>query len=143
MKSKRGFTLIETIAVVVVLALIIVLVVPVINSSSSSTKKKAYETKVAMIENAAVLYGQDHYREIIEGADGKKTGYAIESTENIIYKNKTITVADLVPDYYTSDSTSSSGLVEDPRSAGNYLDSHKIIIKINTNTRKVTAYFQE
>lgn len=41
MKKKKGFTLVEIIAVILVLGIIIILVLPNITGSSSSTKQKA------------------------------------------------------------------------------------------------------
>lgn len=138
--SKKGFTLIELIAVIAVLALLIILVVPSLTSSSSSVKERTYETKIEMIETAAILYGQDNYRAIVDGANNNETGYAKESTEDVIYRTTTIKVIDLVPKYLTSDVENDSHIL-DPRNKESYLDSYTITIRINPNTRKVTAEF--
>lgn len=142
MKKNDGFTLVEIIAVVAILGLILVLVIPTMNLSTSRTRQKAYETKLTMIENAAILYGQDHYREIIDNADANISGYGKESTTNIIYRTYTLRVLNLVPEYLTKDGDEAY-LISDPRTSGASLDNNQIIIKINTNTRKVTAEFIE
>ncbi len=139
--KKNGFTIVEVLAVIIILALIMILVVPNILSSSTATKQKAYETKIFLIEDAAIMYGQDHYREIVDNANDGVEGYSKESTDDIIYRTYTLKVKDLIPDYLESDNDNGEGLVTDPRDNLNYLDENEIVIKINTNTRKVTAKY--
>lgn len=142
MKKNGGFTLVEILAVVAILGFILVLVIPNMNISTNKTRQKAYETKIIMIEDAAILYGQDHYREIIEKSDANMAGYGKESTTNVIYRTYTLRVLDLVPEYLNKDADGTY-LISDPRNAGTSLDNNKITIKINTNTKKVTAEFIE
>lgn len=141
--KKRAFTLVEMIGVIVVLALILILVTPAILKASVATRQKLYETKVANIKTAAIEYGQDNYRDIITNANAGTDGYQKESTEDVIFRTKTITVKDLVPTYLTKDSEDTNGLVKDPRDNTKYLDEYSVTIKINPNTRKVTAVFNE
>ena len=58
--KKRGFTLVELLAVIVVLSIIISIAVPASISISNRAKEKMYKTKVEMIENAGKLYAQDN-----------------------------------------------------------------------------------
>ena len=58
--NKKGFTLIELLAVIILFGLLIGLTVPGINVISANMKKKAYNSKIELIEEAAVLWGQDH-----------------------------------------------------------------------------------
>ena len=58
--NKKGFTLVELLAVIVVLALIIGVATTSSITISNRSKKKMYNSKVDMILGAAVIYAQDH-----------------------------------------------------------------------------------
>ena len=60
MKNNKGFTFVEIISVIVLLGLIIGIAVPSVMNASTNVKKKTLQTKVDNIEQAAVLYGQNH-----------------------------------------------------------------------------------
>ena len=123
MKEKKGFTIVELLAVIVVLALIIGLAAPNITSSSKAVKEKAYETKVNMIEDAAILYGQDNMQLIIND------GYEMQ-----------IQVKDLISEnYLEKDNKTEENMINDPRNSKKYMDDLYISIKVDKNTRKVTA----
>lgn len=140
--NKKGFTLVELLAVIVILGIIIVVVAPSLLDTSKGARKKTYETKIANIETAAVLFGQDNYRKIINGANDGTDGYALESTEDVIFRTMTISVKDLVPNYLSKDTGEDSEyFVQDPRDNSDFLDDYTITIRINPNTRKVTAKF--
>lgn len=121
--TKKGFTLVEILAVIVILSVILVILVPMINSSRDNAKVKVYETMLSNIESAAVLYGQDNYRDIFKEPEHKKT----------------IRVKNLIPDYYKADNDSTKDMVKDPRDSSKFLDEYQIEIKIDPNTRRVTA----
>ncbi len=152
--KKNGFTLVELIAIIGVLALIMIISAPMITKAGEASRKKAYETKMDLIEDDAVMYGQDNYRHIVDCASACTSGYtgAINcSTEcgtgykevvegGTTYRTSVIYVKDLIPEYYTADSDDpSKGQVTDPRNNEKYLDNYQIKIKINKSNRKVTA----
>ncbi len=58
--NKKGLTLVELLAVIVLIALLLGLGIPGINRISQNMKKKSFNTKVGLIEQAAVLWGQDN-----------------------------------------------------------------------------------
>ena len=60
MKNNRGFTLVEIISVIVLLGIVVGITVPSVMTASTNVKKKTLQTKVDNIEEAAVLYGQNH-----------------------------------------------------------------------------------
>lgn len=142
MKSKKGFTLVELLGVIIILAILMVLLMPIVNNSSSSVRKKTYETKMDLIEDAAVIYGQDNYRSIIDNANRELTGYSTETKDGVTYHIQTIRVKDLIPEYYTADNETETNMVVDPRSNTQFLDEYIIEIRINPNTRKVKAKVQ-
>ena len=53
MKNKKGFTLVELLAVIVILAVILVIAVPKITSTINSTRKGAFESSIKMIAQGA------------------------------------------------------------------------------------------
>ena len=58
--NKSGFTLVEIISVIVLLGIIALITTTMVLNSSNNAKKGLLDSKIAAIENAAVLYGQDH-----------------------------------------------------------------------------------
>lgn len=62
--NKRGFTLVEIIAVVVILALVGLIVVPAVLNSINNTKETAYNTMVNNIESVTKLYISENKGEI-------------------------------------------------------------------------------
>ena len=137
--KKNGFTLVELLGVVTVIALLIILVTPNITGSSTAVKEKAFRTKINNIEAAAVQYGIDNYRSIVNGANDDLPGYGLESTEDVIYRTHTIKIRNLVPEYVVKETETGDKFIIDPRDSTKFLDDLDITIKINTNTRKVTA----
>lgn len=61
--NKKGFTLVELLAVLVVLSLVVTLGVFSIMGITKGIKQKAVETKVKNLEISAVEYGQEHTNE--------------------------------------------------------------------------------
>ena len=58
--NKRGFTLVELLAVIGILALILVIVIPKVTDSLSSSKDKLYEDTKKEIEKTASQYVASH-----------------------------------------------------------------------------------
>lgn len=141
--DKRGFTLVELLAVIVVISLLIVLVAPSIFDRSRASREKAFMTKVDLIERSAVLYGQDNYRNIINGVKKGELGYSTETIDGVEFYTQAIKVKDLVPDYVTKDVEEGDSYVTDPRENNYFLDEYTITIRINSSTRKVTAEFHK
>ena len=115
---KKGFTLVELLAVIVVLSMIMALGIGVISSSAKDTNDKIYETKKTNIENAAILYGQDNF------------------------KSEKITVSGLADAGYIKYDTiddKGNGIVTDPRGKRTSLNDCEITISVNTTTRTVGA----
>lgn|SRR5574344_424325 len=67
MLNKKGFTLVELLAVIVIMALLISIAVPNVISISQKMKVKMYCEKVKLIESDAKLYGQDNIDSVTDG----------------------------------------------------------------------------
>lgn len=104
-KNNKGFTLVEILAVIVLIALLLGVGIPGVNRISRNMKKKSLNTKIGLIEQAGVLWGQDNKTLLqatnCEDKDGNATKcYKIEierlieddyldseSNDDITYKN--------------------------------------------------------
>lgn len=60
MKNKKGFTLVELLAVIAILGLIMIIAVPSSLSTSSKVKEKMLKTKMELANKAAILWAQDN-----------------------------------------------------------------------------------
>jgi prepilin-type N-terminal cleavage/methylation domain-containing protein len=60
MKNKKGFTLVELLAVVTILSILMVIAVPSINAISVKIKEKMLNTKMELAEQSLLLWAQDN-----------------------------------------------------------------------------------
>lgn len=133
--NKKGFTLVEVIAVIAILALIIILVAPNLGSSSMNAKQKSYDTKVKLIEDSAIMYVQDNYGEVLNSAtttDGEN--YTVTWT-NISGVNK------FLEEYISVEPGEVK--IPDPRDGSKDLANGTIDITINRKTKQITAKYTE
>ncbi|MDD7102462.1 MAG: type II secretion system protein, partial [Firmicutes bacterium] len=86
-KQKRGFTMIELLAVLVILGIIMVIAVPSVVGYLQDSKQKYYEQLEDSVMTAGKEYFSDH-RSLLPRENGQ------------IYS---VDIADLVTDGYTSD----------------------------------------
>ena len=65
---KKGFTLVELLAIIVILAIIIGIIMISSSAISKRSKDKAYNSKKEMIVRSAELYGEDHKDKVASNA---------------------------------------------------------------------------
>ncbi len=119
MKSKKGFTLIELIAVIALASIIVVIAVYSVKDAGSNIKAKDYENKINLIETSAIFYAQD----------------------NITSYPQTITIQDLIESKYlevdieenSTTCTSGSGCLLNPINNSSMNALEIIISKVNNN----------
>ena len=58
--NKKGFTLVELLSVIVLIGLLVGIGIPGISRISSNMKKKSLNTKIDLIEQAGIFWGQDN-----------------------------------------------------------------------------------
>lgn len=98
---KKGFTLIEMLAVIVILSIVIGMAMFSSNRVKDNSLKKLLETKISDLESAAIMYGQENPNELSESCTISEVNYGA---------CKTITVKDLLDgSYYKSTETDSDG----------------------------------
>lgn len=124
--NKKGFTLVELLIVIVVLGIVITIAVPGVGAVTNVIKENMLSKKTKLIEEAAILLGQDIKGAIIS-SDLKYNGSSCKS----------FVVSDLYPTYLDKDndnpcldkdSTETVGCIVDPRDSNNYLDKYEVII---------------
>jgi type IV pilus assembly protein PilA len=103
--NKKGFTLVELLAVITILAIIVTVAVPSTMSISKRLKTNLYCNKIELIKTEAELYGEDH-------RDSFSTDITINGTT---YVGKKIQVKDLVDTNYLKKDQSDYPYIVDPR----------------------------
>ena len=99
MENKKGFSLVEILAVIVILAIIIGIAFVSGNAIRQSSLERIVNTKIEQIEQAAILYGQDNPQILTDTCqvDGVDYDYC-----------KVVTVRELIEsdgNYFTSETT--------------------------------------
>lgn len=62
MKNRKGFTLVEILAVIVLISLMLIIVVPSVQQIAYKSKVKLCNTKVELIENAVSLWAENNQK---------------------------------------------------------------------------------
>ena len=57
--NKKGFTLVEVLAVILILGLLVTIVYPIVVETINSSKEKAYNSEIEIIKKAAKVYALD------------------------------------------------------------------------------------
>lgn len=66
---KKGFTLIELMAVITVLVIILSITFPVVSNVLQESRENSYDSQVSMIESAAKRYISDNVKEVDESGN--------------------------------------------------------------------------
>lgn len=124
--KKKGFTLVELLAVIALLALIIVIAVPSVMGVVDKLNGSMIDKKYELIEEAGVLYGTDFKMSVI---------YSNKKYDN--FNCISVLVGELSPNYLDSDNDNACcktdnvdncGCVVDPSNDKNILDKMPVII---------------
>lgn len=126
--NKKGFTLVELLAVLVLISLLMGLAIPGINRISNNMKKKSYNQKIKLVESAAELWGQDNKTRL------QTTSCNIDDNEVLCYKIK---IKELLSENYL-DSDNNSGKYANPK---NDKDMKDCIVFVYKQNKRVYAKF--
>lgn len=128
--NKKGFTLVELLAVLVLISLLMGLAIPGINKISSNMKKRSFNEKVKLIESSAVLWGQDNKTRL------QTTSCNIDDNKVPCYK---IEIKELLNENYL-DSDNNSGDIINPIDNSSMKDYCVYVYKEN---KRVYAQYQK
>lgn len=133
--NKRGFTLVELLAVLVILGLLVTIAVPAATSVSEKAKAKMLKTKTQLAMQGAILYFQDHKDAFSSGSDLTNCS----TSDNVITCHVTFKkLADLSQLDYDVTDDNGVGHVQNPVDKS-YIDNAYIIVTYNTISRSVDA----
>ena len=124
MKSKKGFTLVELLAVIVILITITLMAVPTVLRLIKKNREIAYETKLDTILRQAKQYARDN-EDFLYASNKKYIQYVCNS----------ITVKQLLDAGYLKELSSNGGNsihIKNPKTGEN-MDDLSIIVYINSN----------
>lgn len=130
--NNKGFTLVELLAVIVILAMIVLLAVPAALNISKSIRDDMYCSKVDLLENAALLYGQDNYDEI---RSGRIVRVSIQTLldEDYLKKDELKTFTD------SDGKTVESAVILDPR---DNKEMNNLEFELSIQNKRVKAVFE-
>lgn len=64
MPNKKGFTLVELLAIIAILAMIMLMTFPAVSDAIKRSKERTYESQVKLIEDSATGYVNKHIKEL-------------------------------------------------------------------------------
>jgi len=126
MKNNKGFTLVELLVVIAILGIVVVIAVPSVQGVNNMIRNNMLEKKTEIIEEAAIMLGQDMKGSVISSEKTYKT-----------FPCKRIIISSLVPNYLDrdneneclkEDSTETVGCIVDPSDETKYMDKMEVII---------------
>lgn len=84
MDSKKGFTIVELLAVIVILGILAIILIPIINNNSNKTKEKMLETKEDGYKQSLILWAEDNRNCFTKSADddcliGRNKGCSLDN----------------------------------------------------------------
>ena len=127
--NKKGFTLVELLAVIVILGIILIIAVPASINISKKVKAKMYSNKIANITKSAVLWGQDNLECLQKNTGTSDSACAnVTCTQEGNIKSCKLTVGDLAAAGYVDYDNATT--VTNPQT-GDSMNAETIEIKYN------------
>ena len=146
--NKKGFTLIELIAVIVILALISLIVFPAVNSMIKNSKEKAYNVQIDEIIDAAKNYLSD-LPVCIPEMDSNSSADELDSSCDAITRGDDstisyVSVVKLIEKGYisTEDKLNGKEVVLNPKNVKEALDGYVRVAYNNGNNRYEYDYVE-
>ena len=138
MKNNKGFTLVELLAVIVVLSLVMIIAIPAITKNTSSAKEAILKTKVNLIVDEAVIWGEDNLNYFLTSNKGPLKSC---NGEDIITCE--ITFNDLAEAGYIKYDNEEEKLITDPTKKKNSLNDEVILLTYNKSSKKVSSSLKD
>lgn len=128
-KNKKGFTLVELLSVVVLIGLLTGIGVPGVMRISENMKERSLNTKIDLIENAAVFWGQDNKSLLQSDKDCEIEGEKVSCRK--------VLIGDLIDDDYL-DGEDNSDKMTNPI---DNTDMTKLCVYVYKKNNRVYAYY--
>ena len=134
--NKKGFTLVELLAVIVILGIILIIAVPASINISKKVKAKMYSNKIANITKSAVLWGQDNLECLQKNTGTSDSACAnVTCTQEGNIKSCKLTVGDLAAAGYVDYDNATT--VTNPQT-GDSMNAETIEIKYNKANNSIS-----
>ena len=138
--NKKGFTLVELLAVIALLGLLSIMAVPAVNKMRISLLTTTYESRVNMIINSAINWADDHLEEVPAHVAAE---YSNQNTCDS--SCKCVTIGTLINEGYLSGSDDDRKVMKNPLTNEN-LNNKNVCVRYDTNNildRRLIAYIVE
>ncbi len=83
--NKKGFTLVEVLAVVVILSIILSMATFGVMNIRRNSLQKLVDTKISNLESSAIIYGQENQNELTETCNIDEVDYDFCKLVNVKY----------------------------------------------------------
>lgn len=140
-KNNLGFTLVELLSVIVLIGLLVGIGVPGISRISSNMKKKSLNTKIDLIEQAGVFWGQDNKAML-------QSNKCFINDDGTIANCKKIAIKKLIEDDYLDSENHNDVIYKNPVNDVDFTDlscddvsGYKCCVNIYKKNNRVYAYF--
>lgn len=119
MNIKKGFTLVELLAVVIILTILIAMIAPNLVKLTKDKKQQVYNSKIEWIESNATLWGTAHL-------------------DSLNKQCTCVTIQTLVDETYLSGENLERNIIYDPRN-NTSINDYNVCIKYDDATDVVSA----
>ena len=138
MKNKKGFTLVELLAVIVVLSLVMIIAIPAISKNTINAREAVLKTKVDLIINESVIWGEDNLNYFLTSNKGP-----LKSCTEGSAITCEITFNDLAAAGYIKYDNEEEKVITDPTKKKNSLNDEVILLTYNKSSKKVSSSLKD
>ena len=138
MKNNKGFTLVELLAVIVVLSLVMIIAIPAITKNTRNAREAVLKTKVDLIINESVIWGEDNLNYFLSSNKGP-----LKSCTEGSAITCEITFNDLAEAGYIKYDNEEEKLITDTTKKKNSLNDEVILLTYNKSSKKVSSSLKD
>ena len=138
MKNNKGFTLVELLAVIVVLSLVMIIAIPAITKNTRNAREAVLKTKVDLIINESVIWGEDNLNYFLTSNKGPLKSFTERSKITC-----EITFNDLAAAGYIKYDNEEEKVITDPTKKKDSLNDEIILLTYDKSTRKVSSILKD
>ena len=145
--NKKGFTLVELLAVIVIIGILSIMVIPNVIKTRNDYLEKTFESRLKLINNAALDWASENLVNVPSNVTNEYNGQKVFDS-NCTKTCPTcgyITVGFLIENNYLSGSDENKTVMKNPLTNEN-LNNKKVCVRYNNNdifTRKLISFIEE